>query len=69
MTGPIEIPPASVVMCTYAAYCTNRATSHVWDETRPGLVIEEDVCESHLRSALRLGFREGQPPRVEAPEV
>jgi hypothetical protein len=62
--GGADIPPAPV-LCTYDGHCGQPATSHVWDETRPGLYVHDDVCPRHLRSALRLGYREGFPPSLD----
>jgi hypothetical protein len=43
----------------------------VWCETRPGLILDETVCEQHLLDALRDGYREGLSPlaRVKGDDV
>jgi hypothetical protein len=69
VTGPIEVTPSPtpVVMCSYAQYCPNVAVAHVWEQTRPGLILEDDACPRHLRSALALGYHQGYPPKAGDP--
>jgi hypothetical protein len=34
----------------------------VWQETRPGLIVHETVCERHLPNARTSGYRQDEPP-------
>lgn len=43
--------------CTWIPACVGRVEYHVERETRPGLTVEDDVCEKHVADARRHGYR------------
>lgn len=54
--------------CTWLRMCTNPATRAVWRETRPGLIVDERVCDKHLADALARGYR-ADPSPVPSPDT
>jgi hypothetical protein len=47
--------------CTWIPACTRRATHTVERQTRPGLIVDDAVCDVHLESALSVGYRLREP--------
>lgn len=48
--------------CTWLRSCAEPATYVVWRETRPGLIVDEDVCDQHLADARARGYRADPSP-------
>jgi hypothetical protein len=48
--------------CTWQRSCSDPAAHLVWQETRPGLILHETVCERHLPNARTSGYRQDEPP-------
>jgi hypothetical protein len=38
------------------------ATHLVWQETRPGLIVFEAVCDRHLHDTSAFDYRQDEPP-------
>lgn len=53
-------------ICTWVRWCPEPGVHQVWRETRPGLIVDDVVCERHLDDASTLGYRLAAPP-VAAP--
>jgi hypothetical protein len=66
--GVGRVGGAGVRGCTWVRGCGESETSAVWRETRPGLVVHENVCGEHLPRARERGYREDEPP-VPPPEA
>jgi hypothetical protein len=60
------------MLCTWIPACFGRVEYHVERETRPGLTVDDDVCEKHMADAERHGYRVskvGEPAAADhAPE-
>jgi hypothetical protein len=48
--------------CTWVLSCEEQGNHPVWRQTRPGLILHEEVCDQHLPQARRRGYREGPSP-------
>jgi hypothetical protein len=43
-------------VCTWNIACTEPARHQVDCQTRPGLILDEQVCDGHLEDARSLGY-------------
>jgi hypothetical protein len=64
--GHGQHPTATAVPCDWMPSCPDPAAHRVQRQTRPGLILDENVCQRHLTAARQQGYRrcgdaEGHP--------
>jgi hypothetical protein len=52
------------MLCTWIPTCTELGQHPVEQETRPGLIVNDTVCDQHLEVALLRGYRMSQPVQL-----
>ena len=48
--------------CTWVKWCSEPGVHLVWRQTRPGLIVDDIVCERHLQEARAAGYHADPPP-------
>jgi hypothetical protein len=49
------------MQCTWIPACTEKGEHNVECESRPGLILNDTVCDKHLEVALQRGYRRREP--------
>jgi hypothetical protein len=54
----------AVSLCTWIPACEEQAQHTVERQTRPGLIVDDAVCDRHLEDAERRGYRLREPQDI-----
>lgn len=52
------------MQCTWIPTCVAEGQHTVEKETRPGLIVDDTVCDKHLEVARERGYRVREPVHI-----